>query len=419
MSTKLLHLPPSKLVFYSRKLRKNDHAVGRMIQSIQQFGFKVPILALSSGEVVDGDLRLKAALKLGLDEVPVILCDEWSEAQVKAFRLMVNRSATWADFDLEEVSIEIKELQALNFDLSFTGFQPLELDRLMFGTGPEADQAREISSDSGKAVSRVGDLFQCGDHRVLCGDATSESAVDMLFADAKAVLMVTDPPYGVLYNPMWREHAGLGRQRQVGLVANDNQVDWSSAYSHFHGDVVYVWHAGVHAAEVAANLESVGFRIRAQIIWAKQNFALGRGDYHWKHEPCWYAVREGKSSNWSGDRTQSTVWEVANLNPIGGSSDEPATGHSTQKPIALMRRPILNNTLPGQIVYDPFLGSGTTMIAAESVERICFGLEIEPRYVDVIVRRWQSFTGKSAVHPASGRSFDELAAERTAAVEEV
>ena len=148
----------------------------------------------------------------------------------------------------------------------------------------------------------------------------------------------------------------------------------TSAYRLFPGDVAYVWHAGLHAGEVAVGLEAVGLRIRSQIIWAKQNFALNRGDYHWQHEPCWYAVREGKPSNWSGDRTQSTVWQVANLNPIGGSRDEEATGHGTQKPLELMRRPILNHTNRGDIVYDPFLGSGSTLIAAEAADRVCYGL---------------------------------------------
>jgi len=232
------------------------------------------------------------------------------------------------------------------------------------------------------------------------------------------VVMVTDPPYGVAHDPRWRERAGLGRQRQVGVSANDDRADWREAWQLFGGDVAYVWHAGVHAAEVAAGLEAAGFRIRAQVIWVKQNFALGRGDFHWQHEPCWYVVREGKSSHWCGDRTQSTVWEVPNLNPIGGVRDESATGHSAQKPIEVMRRPILNNTLRGEIVYDPFLGSGTALVAAELTERVCYGLEIDARYVDVIIRRWQQLTGRSAVLESDGRSFEAIGAERAAVGEE-
>jgi DNA modification methylase len=400
----------SRLQAYSRNPRKNDHAVDRMAASINEFGFKVPILALSTGEVVDGHLRLKGALKVGLTEVPVILCDEWSEAQVKAFRLLVNRSATWADFDPELVALELQDLKALDFDLNLTGFNPQEIDEYLFGD-PEDEKDDQVSESSGEPVTRLGDLWILGSHRVLCGDATSAESVSRLLESATPGLMVTDPPYGVEYDPGWRERAGLGRQRQSGAVANDDRIDWTAAYRLFAGDVAYVWHAGVHASEVSAGLEAAGFRIRAQIVWGKQHFAMGRGDYHWQHEPCWYAVREGRSSNWSGDRTQSTLWEVPNLNPFGGSS-ESATGHGTQKPIELMRRPILNNSVRGAVVYDPFLGSGTTLMAAEATERSCYGLDIDPRYVDVIVRRWQEVAGKSAALESDGRSFDDIAIER-------
>jgi DNA modification methylase len=389
-----------------------------MIASIREFGFKIPILARSNGEMVDGHLRLKAAQKLGMTELPVLLCDEWSEAQVKAFRLLVNRSVTWADWDSELLTLELSELQAMDFDLNLTGFDPLEIDNFLLGG--EADPAEDTLPDrSEETVTKPGDLWVCEPHRVLCDDATSEDAVRLLFGEAIPRLMVTDPPYGVGLDPEWRERAGLGRQRQTGTMPNDDRVDWTAAYRLFAGDVAYVWHAGIHAAEVAAGLTTAGFRIRAQIIWAKQHFALSRGDYHWAHEPAWYAIREGKSSNWSGDRTQSTVWQIANLNPFGGLRNEEATGHGAQKPVEVMRRPILNNTRRGETVYDPFLGSGTTLIAAESTERICYGLEIDPRYVDVIVRRWQQLTGQRAVLQANGRSFDEIAAEQSSVEVEV
>lgn len=405
--------PLTKLKGYSRNPRKNDHAVDRMVASINEFGFKIPILALSSGEVVDGHLRLKGAHKAGLTEVPVILCEGWSEAQVKAFRLMVNRSATWADFDAERVTLELEDLKALDFDLSLSGFDSHEIDEYLFADSGEGRDEEEKAVPE-HPITRAGDLWILGSHRVLCGDATSSEAVGRLLGSARPMLMVTDPPYGIEYDPGWREQAGLGKQRQTGAVANDDRVDWTAAYQLFPGDVAYVWHAGVHASAVAAGLEVAGFRIRNQIIWAKQHFALSRGDYHWQHEPCWYAVREGKSSNWSGDRTQSTLWEVANLNPFGGSSEK-ATGHGTQKPVELMRRPIINNSAPGAMVYDPFLGSGTTLIAAELTERSCCGLDIDPGYVDVVIRRWQELTGKAAVLDADGRSFDDIASDRPVA----
>ena len=288
----------------------NDHAVERMAASINEFGFKIPILARSNGDIVDGHLRWKAAKMLGMEEVPVILCDEWSEAQVKAFRLMVNRSVTWAEWDEELVALELGDLQALDFDLALTGFDPLEIDGFLFGDRPDDELDGAAPEVPQEAVTRTGDLWTCGPHRILCGDSTSADTVKALFGSIHPGLMVTDPPYGVDYDPNWRERAGLGRQRQNGAIANDDRVDWGRAYRLFPGDVAYVWHAGVHAAEVAAGLESAQFRIRSQIIWAKQHFALSRGDYHWQHEPCWYAVREGKTANWSGDRTQSTLWQL-------------------------------------------------------------------------------------------------------------
>jgi DNA modification methylase len=403
-----------KLIPYVRNPRKNDRAVSRMMASIKEFGFKIPLLVRRRGEeieVVDGHLRVKASRKLGMTVVPVIFCDEWSEAQVKAFRLLVNRSVSWATWDEELVALELADLNALDFDLSLTGFDPFEIDEFLF---PEAVEpsAEKAPDPPESAVTRSGDLWRCDSHRVLAGDATSPEAVAALLGSDRPRLLLTDPPYSVNYDPTWRERAGLGRTRQTGTILNDDRVDWSPAYRLFPGDVAYIWHAGVHAAEVARSLEAAGFRIRAQIIWCKQHFALGRGDFSWAHEPCWYAVREGKTSNWCGDRKQSTVWEVANLNPFGGSREEPATGHGTQKPVELMRRPILNNTRQGEIVYDSFLGSGTTLIAAELTDRICYGLEIDPFYVDVIVTRWQELTGKKAVLEADGRTFEQVAEER-------
>jgi DNA modification methylase len=225
--------------------------------------------------------------------------------------------------------------------------------------------------------------------------------------------MLTDPPYGVGYDPQWREQAGLGKQRQTGAVINDDRVDWSAAYKLFPGDVAYVWHAGIYAPEVAISLADAGFEIRTQIIWAKQHFAMSRGHYHWQHKPCWYAVRKGQPAGWRGGRKESTLWEVPNLNPFGTAGTEDAvTGHGTQKPVELMRRPILNHTEEGDLIYDPFLGSGSTLIAAERASRVCYGLEISAGYVDAIVLRWQNLTGRQAVLEATGKTFEEMRADR-------
>jgi DNA modification methylase len=253
----------------------------------------------------------------------------------------------------------------------------------------------------------------CGKHRVLCGDATCATDVARLCGASVPVLCVTDPPYGVEYDPQWREAAGLGKQRQTGTVPNDDRVDWHEAFELFGGDVAYVWHGGLFGGEVAASLQQAGFGIRAQVVWVKQHFALSRGHYHWQHECCFYAVREGHSAHWCGDRKQSTLWQVPNLNPFGGGSTEDvATGHGTQKPVALMRRPMLNHTQRGAIVYDPFLGSGSTLVAAEDLGRICYGVEIDPLYADVIVLRWQQLTKQAAILEGDGRTFDQVRSER-------
>jgi DNA modification methylase len=401
---------------YRLPLRKNDHAVDRMIASLVEYGFKIPLLVSADGEIIDGHLRLKAAQKLGFTEVPVIVCDDWTPEQIRAFRLIANRSATWAEWDLDLVARELAELNLQAFDLSLTGFDPKEIDELLV-LRPDEQSLAVIPAVPALPVSRHADLWVCGDHRVLCGDATSPADVARLCASVTPLVMVTDPPYGVDYAPGWRERAGLGKIRQVGTVENDDRVNWSEAIELFRGDVAYVWHAGLHAGEVAGSLRQCGFVIRSQIIWAKQHFALSRGDYHWQHEPCWYAVRGGKTGHWCGDRRQSTLWEVSNLNPFGGGSADEVTGHGTQKPVELMRRPILNHTERGAVVYDPFLGSGTTLVAAEDTGRACYGLEIQAGYVDVIVLRWQNLTGKTAILDGDGRVFDEVRAERLPAPE--
>lgn len=217
-------------------------------------------------------------------------------------------------------------------------------------------------------------------------------------------------------NPTWRDGKGgfcATITKQRGKVENDDRVDWGAAYKLFTGDVCYVWHGGISAAEFAVSILAAGFQIRGQIIWRKQQAVFSRGAYHWQHEPCWYGVRKGKSAHWAGDRKQSTVWDVQSL-CCTGNRTEAVTGHGTQKPVELMRRPIMNHTEHGEAVYDPFLGSGTTLIAADMTERICYGIDIDPKYVDVIVQRWQNLTGKEATLDGSGQTFAGVREQRSA-----
>lgn len=408
--------PIDRLAPYVKSARKNDGAVDRMCSSIREYGFRIPVLARSDGEVIDGHLRLKAARKLGLQELPVIVCDDWTPAQVKAFRLLVNRSASWAEWDPELLALEFAELDELDFDLSFTGFDSAEIDCFLgHNEAGEDGKANTIPEPPDHLVTKTGDTWICGAHRISCGDATNRESVVQLLGSARPPLMVTDPPYGVEYDPQWRERAGLGEQRQRGTIVNDDRVDWTAAFQLFSGDVAYVWHAGIHCARVATSLGTAGFEIRAQIIWAKPHFVISRGHYHWQHEPAFYAVRKGRQAHWCGDRTQSTLWETANLNPFGGgATEEIATGHGNQKPVELIRRPLLNHTRTGEAVYDPFVGSGTTVIAAELTGRICYGMDIDPRYVDMCVTRWQAQTGREATLDGDGRGFTNIELERQA-----
>ncbi len=398
--------PIERLVEYPRNPRKNDAAVDRMCASIREFGFKIPCLVRSDGEVVDGHLRLKAARKLGISEIPTILCDEWTPAQVKAFRLMVNRSVTWAEWDDDLIGLELLDLKNLDFDLGLTGFDDQELARLLAAQDATDGLCDEDAAPAAPETptSQSGDLWLLGRHRLLCGDSTDKQTVSRVLGSVKPTLLVTDQPYGVQYDPEWRKRAGVNNSNRMGKVRNDDRSDWREAWALFPGDVAYVWHGALHASTVSDSLESCGFEIRSQIVWAKPSLVMGRGHYHWQHEPCWYAVRG--TGHWNGDRKQSTLWHIENRN------QDAETVHSTQKPVECMRRPIVNNSSPGQAIYEPFSGSGTTIIACEKEARIALAIELEPGYVDVAVTRWQNFTGKQATLDGDGRSFEEIKSER-------
>jgi len=398
--------------------------VAQIAASIREFGFVNPILVAPDGKIVAGEGRLRAAQTLGLRDIPVIGLGHLSEVQRCALAIADNQLALNAGWDEEMLREQLAALQHEGSDLSLLGFDDQELARQLAAQEAAAglsdeDEVPEVPT---APVTRPGDLWLLGSrrghpqHRVLCGDATDSNAAKRLLAGQPVpFLMATDPPYGVALEPRWREQAGLNpRTRQGGKVANDDRIDWSEAWALFPGDVAYVWHAGIHAAAAARSLESCGFQIRSQLVWVKQHFVISRGAYHWQHEPCWYAVRDGKTAHWRGDRTQSTVWEVANLNPFGGegAAENEATGHGAQKPVELMRRPILNHTRLGEACYDPFLGSGSTLIAAESTGRICYGMDIDPKYVDVAVLRWQRFSGQPAVLDGDRRTFEEIARVR-------
>lgn len=420
---------------YERNARTHPQAqVDQIKESIRKFGFTNPILAdlddggliaaghgrhLAIEQMLDAgeSLKLPNGQTLPKGHVPVIDCSGWTVEQRRAYTLADNKIAENSGWDEELLRIEIGELLEISSDeapvLGFSEKEMRDFARAAGGTSEGAED--EIPKPPVDPVTRAGDIWVLGDHRIRCGDSTKPEDVEALLDGAKPHLMVTDPPYGVDYDPEWRNRAArncsaMGNRAigagAIGVVQNDDKAGWVDAYRLFPGDVAYVWHPpGDNQVVFFHDLTEAGFEIRMQIIWAKSQLVIGRGHYHLQHEPCWYAVRRGKKGHWQGSRKESTLWEI--LKPRKSE-----TGHSTQKPVECMRRPIVNNSAEGDAIYEPFSGSGTTIIAGEMEARRVYAMEIHPPYVDVAVQRWEEFTGKTAVLEGDGRSFVEIKAER-------
>jgi DNA modification methylase len=397
------------LIPYAKNARTHSDAqVAEIAASIREFGWTNPVLVDGENGVIAGHGRLLAARKLGIGTVPVIELAGLSEAQKRAYIIADNKMALNAGWDNELLGLELGELAALGFDLSLTGFDDLEIAALTsLGTAGLTDPD-DIPETPEQPTTLPGDVWLLGKHRLICGDSTKAEEVERVLAGVKPHLLVSDPPYGVSYDPSWRERFGDCNDLARGKVLNDDRADWREAWALFPGDVAYVWHGALHAATVAASLEASGFAVRSQIIWDKTRLVIGRGDYHWQHEPAWYCVRKGRKGHWAGDRKQTTVWAIPHR--------KSASGHGTEKPVECMKRPIENNSSSGQAVYEPFSGSGTTIIAAEMTGRSCHAVELNPAYVDVAVRRWQEFTGQTAVLEGDERTFEEIAAARVGGV---
>lgn len=369
-----------------------------------------PIVVDEDWWILKGHGRRDASLLARLTDFPYVQRLDLSEAEKIAMRIEDNQVALLAGWNKELVVGAVHRLQGFGYAISRLGFPELQLRAYGISVGNEGAGDPEATPEPPKApVSKLGDIWILGDHRLLCGDATSESDVAACLDGAKPHLLVSDAPYGVDYDANWRNERDRANGKPygasaVGKVNNDHQADWRKAWALFDGDVIYAWSADLRSREVIESLESCGFVMRAQIIWVKDRLIISRGDYHFMHEPCWYAVRKGKTGHWAADRKQTTVWNIAHL-----KSD---TGHSTQKPIECMKRPMENNSKVGDFVYEPFCGSGTSIIAAEMTGRKCLAIEIDQAYVDVAVLRWQTFTGKIATLEKDGRSFDAVKAAR-------
>lgn len=346
-----------------------------------------PLIALPDGTVIAGNQRLRAALELGWKTIPVATVD-LDEQTARTWMLRDN--AAFGDWDWAAVGDLLDGL-----DPELAGFAALDLDGIAAAT--EARRGRPDPDVAPPAPveprSQRGELYELGPHRLMCGDATDQADVTALVAGRAARVLVTDPPYGVSVDHTWRDglRQPIGAAR-TGLVANDDRFEWEAAYQLTDAPVAYVWHSALYAGEVKAGLKAAGYIVRQQIVWVKTVHAIGRAAYQWRHETCWYAVRKGGKAGWRGGRKQSTVIEAASpIMAYGGGQDDQRSPHPTQKPIAVFEPPIVNHTVAGDCVYDPFAGSGTVMIAADKTGRVALMMELDPAYCDVIRDRWDAW----------------------------
>jgi DNA modification methylase len=351
-----------------------------------------------TGNLIDGHARIEETLKENPGELVPFLQVDLSVAEEKAVLATLDPIGAMAEVDPDTLDQLYKETLA-----GMPGLD--ELLKVLHGpSGEDEESGADEPRDAPVAVQflakvkrkwkvKRGDLWTIGPHRLFCGDATRRADVARLIGKGRPAVMITDPPYGVDYDASWRVET-VHRQGQlagkkakaIAPVTNDHRAGWRAAFQQAPVDVAYVWHADKGAVQCGADLMAAGYELRAQIVWAKPNFVVGRGHYHYQHESCWYAVREGSSGHWTGDRSQSTLWTIPSLQPMGRSQDQHdrATGHSTQKPIECMARPMRNHL--GDI-YDPFVGSGTTIIAAENLQRKCYALDIDPGCVALTLER--------------------------------
>jgi len=371
--------------------RHNAKNLDAIKASLAKFGQRKPIVVQREGMIVRaGNGTLAAAKALGWDKVAAVVLDD-DNATASQFAIADNRTAELAEWDNETLASLLDGWDADTRNA--LGFEQDDIDQLMKELTPDEVVEDEVPEPPADPITKLGDLWLLGEHRLLCGDSTKAEDVERLMAGAKAEMMVTDPPYGVEYDADWRNQAkrpdgtAYGASA-LGKVSNDDRADWRESWALFHGDIAYVWHAGCRSPEVAESLTVCDFVIRNLIVWAKNSMVIGRGDYHHQHEPCWYVVRKECPGRRTDDRTQTTLWQI-------DKPQKSETGHSTQKPVECMARPMRNHKT--ELIYDPFLGSGTTLIAAEQLGRKCYGMEISPAYCDVIVKRWETLTGKKAV----------------------
>lgn len=408
MARQIEHWTLDRLIPYARNPRTHSEAqVAQIAASIAEFGFLNPILVDTSAGIIAGHGRLRAARKLQLSEVPVIVLDHLTETQKRAYVIADNRLAESAGWDDELLRLELAALEEENFNLQVTGFEDEELARLLALQEAAAGLTDEdaVPELEQTQVTVPGDMWMLGDHRVLCGDATRRSDVEHLMASQLADLIFTDPPYNVDYEGYTKQRLKI---RGDHMTADEFRQFLAATFASYRqivkpGASLYVCHSSQWQREFQTAIEAAGFEVRCQIIWAKNTFAWGWGRYKFQHEPIFYAHVARQKDAWYGNKSQSTLWD----------EKKPAANriHPTAKPVELIERALLNSSKGGDVVADLFGGSGSTLIGCERRKRKARLMEIDPRYCDATVRRWQAYTGKQAMHDRDGRLFDAMERE--------
>ena len=391
------------LIPYARNARTHSAAqVAQIAASIVEWGWTTPVLIDEAGGIIAGHGRVLAARQLALPDVPVMVAAGWSEAQKKAYVLADNQLALNAGWDIDLLKIEVGDLNASGFNLDLIGFDDKLLADLLADPNAGLTDPDDVPEPPAVPVTVLGDVWVMGDHRLMCGDSTNIDELEKLAAGQKVDMWLTDPPYNVAYE---------GKTKDALTIQNDSMGD--DQFRQFlrdsyvaadavmkPGAVFYIWHADSEGYNFRGAAVDAGWKVRQCLIWKKSSMVMGRQDYHWRHEPCLYGWKGGGGHLWAADRKQTTVLEF----------DRPSRNgeHPTMKPVALFEYQMLNNTKGADIVLDSFGGSGTTMIAAEKNGRHSRLMELDPKYCDVIITRWQNFTGQKAIHEASGKTFDEM-----------
>ena len=395
---KLIELSIDEIIPYENNPRKNDNAVDKVAESIKEFGFKVPIIIDKDSIIIAGHTRYKAAKKLDIKKVPVIMAEDLTEEQVKAFRIMDNKSSEFASWDYEALLVEMESLKLEDYNLELTGFDFNEIEGIIDKYNP-----KEIEEDSDFNIeeqlesienpkSKKGDIWLLGKHRLLCGDSTVREDVNKLMNGQKANMVFTDPPYNVAYE---------GATEDKLTIQNDDMSSeefynfLSKVFNNYfeimeEGAPIYVCHADSEGENFRRAYREAGLKLAECIIWVKNTFVMGRQDYHWRHEPILYGWKEGKAHYFVDDRTQDTVWEIPKPQRNGE--------HPTMKPLALCAKGIKNSSKPNDLVVDLFGGSGSTLMAAAEVDRVCYTMELDEKYTDVILLRYINQYGSDDVY---------------------